>query len=52
MFKSPNALRDELFDVPVTVKDGIAHVPMGPGLGISVNTSAMKSFEIRETEIK
>ena len=49
---TPNALRDELFDVPVTVRDGVARVPMGPGLGISVNTSAMKSFEIRETEIK
>lgn len=50
--RTPNALRDELFDKPVVVDGGVAQVPSGPGLGVSVNREAMKSFEVNETEIK
>ncbi len=48
--RTPNALRDELFDVPVVVEGGIAQVPTGPGLGVVVNLEKMKSFVIRQTE--
>ncbi|TWU42350.1 mandelate racemase/muconate lactonizing enzyme family protein [Novipirellula artificiosorum] len=50
--RTPNALRDELFDVPVRVENGVAQVPTGPGLGVTVKEDAMKSFEVRETEVK
>lgn len=48
--RTPNALRDELFDVPVVVQGGVATVPDGPGLGVVVNREQMGSFVIRQTE--
>ena len=50
--RTPNALRDELFDVAVAVENGVATVPTGPGLGVTVNLEKMKSFEVNETELK
>lgn len=50
--RTPNALRDELFDVPVVVDGGIAQVPTGPGLGVVVNRDKMKSFIVQRTEVK
>jgi D-galactarolactone cycloisomerase len=50
--RTPNALRDELFDVPVVIRDGIANVPTGPGLGVVVNEEKMQSFVVQQTEIR
>ncbi|WP_236620948.1 mandelate racemase/muconate lactonizing enzyme family protein [Rhodopirellula sallentina] len=50
--RTPNALRDELFDVPVAVENGIARVPTGPGLGVKVNEDKMQSFVVQQTELK
>jgi D-galactarolactone cycloisomerase len=50
--RTPNRLRDELFEVPVEVNGGIAQVPLGPGLGVVVNQQAMKSFLVEQTEVK
>lgn len=49
--RTPNPLRDELFTSPVVVQNGIAQVPTGPGLGVEVDCDAMKSFEIKQTEV-
>jgi D-galactarolactone cycloisomerase len=50
--RSPNALRDELFDVPVHIERGAAHVPTGPGLGVAVDRAAMDSFLVSGDEIR
>lgn len=50
--RTPNALRDELFEVPVVVEGGVATVPDGPGLGVIVNEKAMKSYIVNQTELK
>ncbi|TWU64644.1 mandelate racemase/muconate lactonizing enzyme family protein [Crateriforma conspicua] len=50
--RTPNALRDELFDVPVVVENGVATVPTGPGLGVIVNEQKMQSFVVNRTELK
>ncbi len=50
--RTPNALRDELFEVPVLVEGGTATVPTGPGLGVVVNEQAMNSFVVNQTELK
>ena len=50
--RTPNALRDELCDVPVVIRDGIAKVPTGPGLGVVVNEEKMQSFVVQQTEIR
>ena len=50
--RTPNALRDELFEIPVAIEGGTAQVPSGPGLGVTVDVSAMRSFEVTETEVK
>ncbi|GAA5510838.1 mandelate racemase/muconate lactonizing enzyme family protein [Novipirellula caenicola] len=50
--RTENALRDELFEIPVEIDKGIAKVPTGPGLGVKVNQDAMKSFVVSSTEVK
>lgn len=50
--RTPNALRDELFEIPVVIRDGIAKVPTGPGLGVVVNQDKMQSFVVQQTEIR
>jgi D-galactarolactone cycloisomerase len=50
--RTPNRLRDGLFEVPVEIDGGIAKVPSGPGLGVIVNEQAMKSFVVQQTEVK
>ncbi|SMP41374.1 D-galactarolactone cycloisomerase [Neorhodopirellula lusitana] len=49
--RTPNALRDKLFDVPVAVSNGVAQVPTGPGLGVTVNVEAMKEYVVQQTEV-
>lgn len=50
--RSPNALRDELFEIPIRVEGGLAHVPTEPGLGVTVDRTAMKSFLVQGDEIR
>lgn len=50
--RSPNALRDELFQTPVRVESGVAHVPTGPGLGVAVDRAALGSFLVNEDEVR
>lgn len=50
--RTPNPLRDELFETPVAVDRGTVRVPTGPGLGVTVDRSALESFRIKETEIR
>jgi D-galactarolactone cycloisomerase len=50
--RTPNPLRDELFEIPVTIENATAHVPTGPGLGVVVNRAALESFRVNETEIR
>jgi len=47
--RTPNALRDEMFETAVEVADAHAQVPTGPGLGVTVDRSAMKRFLVKET---
>lgn len=39
-----NKFRDELCSKPVTIKDGVAHVPTGPGLGIEVDEEILRQY--------
>jgi D-galactarolactone cycloisomerase len=50
--RSPNALRDELFEVPVQIERGEAHVPMQPGLGVTIDRTAIGSFLINGDEVR
>jgi D-galactarolactone cycloisomerase len=50
--RTPNALRDELFDVPVVIEGGVATVPTGPGLGVTVNKEKMRAYIVNQTELK
>lgn len=50
--RTPNPLRDELFETPVTIADATVHVPTAPGLGVAVDRSALGSFRVKETEIR
>jgi D-galactarolactone cycloisomerase len=48
--RTPNPLRDELFETPLTIDGATVHVPTAPGLGVVVDRSALQSFRVRETE--
>jgi D-galactarolactone cycloisomerase len=48
--RTPNALRDEMFEKTIEIKDQCAVVPSEPGLGVAVDRKAMQSFLVRETE--
>lgn len=50
--RTPNPLRDELFETPLTIEDATVRVPTHPGLGVAVDRAAMASFQIKETEIR
>ncbi len=50
--RTPNPLRDELFEMPLEIDHATVHVPTRPGLGVVVDRSALKSFRVRETEIR
>lgn len=50
--RTENPLRDELYDVAINIKDGSATVPTIPGLGVSINLTAMKQFDINNTETR
>ncbi len=50
--RTPNPLRDELFETPVKIENATAYVPTGPGLGVVVDKTALKKFQVKETEIR
>ncbi len=50
--RSPSALRDELFPTPVRLESGLAHVPTGPGLGVTIDQAAMESFLVNGDEVR
>lgn len=50
--RTPNPLRDELFEIPVAIQNGSAQVPTAPGLGVEIDRKALKSFLVKETEIR
>jgi D-galactarolactone cycloisomerase len=50
--RSPNALRDELFEIPIHVEGGVAHIPTDPGLGVTVDPAAMNSFLVHGDEVR
>jgi D-galactarolactone cycloisomerase len=50
--RSPNALRDELFDVPIHIEGGAARVPTDSGLGVTVDRAAMNSYLVKEDEVR
>ena len=49
--RTPNPLRDELFEVTLAMEKGMAVVPDGPGLGVTVNRAAMEKFRVKQTEV-
>ena len=50
--RTPNALRDEIFETSVQIDDGSARVPPGPGLGVRPGRSAMTAFRVHQTEVR
>ena len=50
--RTPNPLRDELFEVPVMIDNATANVPTGSGLGVVVDRAALESFRVKKTEIR
>jgi D-galactarolactone cycloisomerase len=50
--RTPNPLRDELFETPLVIDGATVCVPTSPGLGVIVNRSALQSFQVRETETR
>jgi D-galactarolactone cycloisomerase len=42
--RSPNPIRDEILEVPFTLKNGALTVPQGPGLGVTVNETKLEEF--------
>ena len=50
--RTPNPLRDELFDTAVDIDGATVRVPTSPGLGVAVNRSALAAFQVKETEIR
>lgn len=50
--RTPNPLRDDLFETPLEITDAIVRVPVTPGLGVAIDHSALESFRVNETEIR
>ena len=48
--RTPNPLRDELFQTPLQIDSAGAVVPTAPGLGVVVDPAALKDLRINETE--
>lgn len=42
--RTPNPFRQAVITQPLEAKDGIMHIPDGPGLGIEVNREALKDY--------
>ncbi|WP_111977876.1 mandelate racemase/muconate lactonizing enzyme family protein [Algibacillus agarilyticus] len=50
--RTENPLRDELYSEMVEVKKGQATVPTAPGLGVTIDRNALKTFDINGTETR
>ncbi|WP_448248452.1 mandelate racemase/muconate lactonizing enzyme family protein [Thalassotalea agariperforans] len=50
--RTENPLRDELYEVMVKVDGGGAVVPTTPGLGVKIDKTILKTFDIHGTETK
>jgi len=50
--RTPNPLRDELFQTPLEIDGAGAAVPTAPGLGVVVDPEALQSLQVNETEIR
>jgi L-alanine-DL-glutamate epimerase-like enolase superfamily enzyme len=44
--QNPNALRSELFQEPLEVKDGLVRLPERPGLGVTLNRDTVERYRI------
>jgi D-galactarolactone cycloisomerase len=50
--RTPNPLRDELFETAVEIVGATAQVPTGPGLGVVVDRAALQSYLVKQTELR
>jgi D-galactarolactone cycloisomerase len=50
--RTPNPLRDELFETAVEIDRATVRVPTAPGLGVVVDRAELEPFRVRETEIR
>jgi len=50
--RTVNPLRDELFAAPIEIERAVARVPTAPGLGVTVDPSALATFRVKETEVR
>ena len=46
--QNPNALRSELFEEPLEVKDGLVRLPERPGLGVALNRDTVERYRIEQ----
>lgn len=44
--RGPNRLREDLLDKPFRLQDGYVSIPDGPGLGVEVDTEAVKALRV------
>jgi D-galactarolactone cycloisomerase len=45
--QDPNPLRDELAQNPIRIEKGTVILPEGPGLGIELNETVVKKYQIK-----
>ncbi|WP_096084620.1 mandelate racemase/muconate lactonizing enzyme family protein [Agaribacterium haliotis] len=50
--RTENPLRDDIYEQVIDVKQGQASVPTAPGLGVSIDSEAMKHYLVSKTENK
>ena len=43
-FIGPDKLQDDICDVPMTIEDGAAILPKGPGLGVEINREKLEKY--------
>lgn len=48
--RTPNPMRDEMYETCIEFNNGSVKVPTVPGLGVAPDRNAMKSFCVQETE--
>ncbi|MGJ8639566.1 MAG: mandelate racemase/muconate lactonizing enzyme family protein [Opitutaceae bacterium] len=50
--RTPNPMRDEMYDLGIEIVNGVAKVPTIPGLGVEPNRKALSNFCVNQTEKK
>ena len=48
--RTPNPMRDEMYEVTLEIKNGVATVPTAPGLGVEPDRKAIERFCVQKTE--